>query len=69
MKNCKLDCFGPVLRRFRESKNLSQDRLGEIAGVSGAFISMLESSLRYPNLDMTFRLAEALGLPMPVLIH
>lgn len=62
MRNATLDTFGPVLRQLRDGKNLSQDALGEMVGVSGAFISMLESSQRHPNLDMVFRLAEALGV-------
>lgn len=68
MNKKKSDLFGPVLRQFREANNLTQDVLGERVGVAGAFISMLESSRKYPNLEMLFNLAGALEVPPSALV-
>ena len=54
------DAYGPVLRRFRNERELTQDRLSELAGVSSPFISMLESGHNYPSHEMVFQLALAL---------
>ena len=54
-----LDTFGPVLRRLRHGKNLTQDKLSEMVGVASPYISMLESGQNYPNLAMLFKLADA----------
>lgn len=54
------DAYGPVLRRIRNEKGLTQDRLSELAGVSPPFISMLESGHNYPSLEMVFQLGLAL---------
>lgn len=60
--------FGPVLRQFRTAKDFTQELLGEHIGVSGAYISMLESGHNIPNLEMLFKLAEALEVRASVLI-
>jgi transcriptional regulator with XRE-family HTH domain len=57
-----LDAFGPVLRRLRHEKNLTQDKLSEMVGVASPYISMLESGHNYPNLAMVFKLADALDV-------
>lgn len=55
--------FGPVLRRLRLERGMSQEELAERAGMaSHAHISRLESSRKQPTLEMLFRLADALGL-------
>lgn len=61
MKNL-LPPFGPVLRRFRQDKNLSQEELAALLEVSSSFISRLESDLKKPSLEMIFRLSEALSV-------
>ncbi len=68
MEKKKSDRFGPVLRKHRDAKDLSQEALGEWVGVSGSFISALESGQKYPNLEMLFKLAEALGIKPSTLI-
>jgi transcriptional regulator with XRE-family HTH domain len=54
------DAFGPVLRKLRLEKMLTQDQLSEMVGVASPYISMLESGHKYPNLEMVFKLADAL---------
>ena len=62
MSKNRSDSFGPVLRQLRMEKGLTQDQLSEMVGVASPFISMLESGHKYPNLEMIFKLAEALGV-------
>lgn len=61
MKN-NLPPFGPVLRRFREEKDLSQEELAALVDVSPSHISRMESDLKIPSLEMIFRLANALTI-------
>lgn len=59
----KYSAFGPILRRLRLEKGLSQEELAERAGMaSHAHISRLESSHKQPTVEMLFRLADALGM-------
>ena len=56
------DMFGPVLRQLRNRQNFTQERLGELAGTTAAFVSMLESGHKSPILEMLFKLAYALKI-------
>ena len=62
MSKNRLDAFGPVLRKLRREKKLTQDQLSEMVGAASPYISMLESGHKYPNLEMVFKLADALGI-------
>lgn len=59
MKN-HLPRFGPTLRQFRQSKELSQEELAALLDISPSYISRMESDLKKPSLEMIFRLAGAL---------
>ncbi len=59
MKN-HLPRFGPILRQFRQSKELSQEELAALLDISPSYISRMESDLKKPSLEMIFRLAGAL---------
>lgn len=61
MKNHPLP-FGPVLRRFRQAKGLSQEELAALLDISPSYISRMESDLKTPSLEMIFRLAGALDV-------
>ncbi len=56
------DAFGPVLRELRISKNMTQEILGGLVGVSSPYISMMESGHNYPSLEMIFQIAAALDI-------
>ena len=56
----RIDQFGPVLRQLRLTKELTQEELSERVNVHSGYISRLESGQKYPNLDMVFKLADAL---------
>ena len=62
MSTNRLNAFGPVLRKLRLAKNLTQDQLSEMIGVASPYISMLESGHKFPNLEMIFKLADALQI-------
>ncbi len=55
--------FGPVLRKFRKTAGLSQERLAAVAGVSVEAIKTLESGRRrHPRSGTLKLLADGLGL-------
>lgn len=45
----KLQALGDKLRIFRQQKNLSQEKLAELASLDRTFISGLERGLRNPS--------------------
>ena len=55
--------FGDYIAMLRNAKGLSQEKLGKLAGISGATISMLESGHRSDmKLSNFMGLAKALGV-------
>lgn len=56
------EAFGLILRQVRQDKGLTQQRLGELAGLHRTYVSLLERGRRTPTLDVLFRLAESLGV-------
>lgn len=57
--------LGKTVKAYRESMGMTQIRLGELAGLNGSYISMLEGGKRggRPERDTVIKLAEALGAP------
>lgn len=62
------DAFALVLRRHRERKALSQEKLAEKSDLHPTYVGMLERRLRNPTLNVTKKLAKALGMPLARLI-
>lgn len=54
--------FGATLKRYRETRRVSQSKLAEKAGFDHSYVSRLESGARTPTRDAVQQLAEALGL-------
>ncbi|MBO9308002.1 helix-turn-helix transcriptional regulator [Thermomicrobium sp.] len=54
--------FGSLLKQLRESRGLSQSKLGRRCGISHATVSRLESGSRAPSRSMVSRLARAMSL-------
>jgi len=52
--------FHPVLRRFRHKAGLTQEQMADRMGVSVGFFGMMEVGRRWPNIDMLFRIANAI---------
>jgi transcriptional regulator with XRE-family HTH domain len=52
--------FGKILKELRINKGLTQQRLGDYAGIDRAYISELERGQLMPSMETVFRLAEIL---------
>jgi len=57
-----LNSFGKKLQKLRTDRNLTQEKLAEIAGFDRTYISLLERGIRNPSLVNIFRLANALNV-------
>jgi transcriptional regulator with XRE-family HTH domain len=60
--------FAKALRRMRRQRRLTQEELGDRAGVDRTFASMMERAQRTPSLTTLARLAEALSVTLQELI-
>ena len=69
MEKTKSRAFGPVLKRFRTERKLTQEEVAEKVGVFTSYISMMESGQKFPNLEMLFALSIALGKTASSLIQ
>jgi transcriptional regulator with XRE-family HTH domain len=56
--------IGPILKRWRAERGMSQLDLALAADVSARHVSFLETGRSRPSPDMVLRLVEALGLPL-----
>ena len=61
--------FGHVLRKARERRHLSQERLAELCDRHRTFVSLLERGQQTPSLPTLFRLAQALDIRPSVLVR
>lgn len=54
--------FGRVLRRIRRERDISQEALAALAGLTRNHMSELERGRREPRLGTLVRVADALGM-------
>lgn len=59
--------IGQAIRFVRISQGLGQEELAQKAGISGSFISQLESGVRDPSWDVLMKLCESLRVPLTLL--
>ena len=62
--------FKPVGRRIkliRESKHLTQEKLGEMTGLTGPYISTVERGIKTPTLPTFIKIANALNVSIDFL--
>ena len=59
-----LTAFGLAVRRAREAKGLTQERLAERAELDSTYISGIERGVRNASLISLVRVAKGLGLPL-----
>ena len=57
-----LSALGQNVRRQREARELTQEKLAERAGLDPTYISGIERGLRNPGIKNVAKLAKALGL-------
>jgi transcriptional regulator with XRE-family HTH domain len=60
--------FGKRVREIREKKEISQEKLGELAGMHRTYVSSLERGKRNVSLVNLEKLAKALGVTMAELV-
>ena len=60
--------FGPIMRRFRHLKDLTQDEVAARLDIAPSYVSRLESEIKKPSIEMLFRVADALEVPASVMI-
>jgi len=60
--------FGQALRRFRNDRGWSQERLAEAAGITLNYVGNLERGEQGPSLHVLVRLARALDIDLSVLV-
>lgn len=61
--------IGERIRTYRVRKKLSQDALGEIAGLHGKYIGQLERGEKNPTIGSIEKVARALNLPLETLFE
>ena len=59
-----LTAFGLAVRRAREAKGLTQERLAERADLDSTYISGIERGVRNASLHSLVRVAKGLGMPL-----
>ena len=60
--------FGSVIRQLRKSRGWSQERLAADAGVNRSYMGEIERARAVPTLATAEKLAQALEMPLSVLI-
>lgn len=60
--------FGQAVRAERERQGVSQEALGDYAGLDRTYVSGLERATRNPTLATMEKLATALGVPLSKLV-
>jgi transcriptional regulator with XRE-family HTH domain len=61
--------FGRAIRAIRLQKNLSQEKLAEMANLDRTYISLIERGKRKPTLDVAKSIADALGFRLTKIIN
>ncbi|MEZ6173343.1 MAG: helix-turn-helix transcriptional regulator [Phycisphaerales bacterium] len=60
--------LGRTIRSLRTQQGLSQKELAERADITPSFLSLVENDQRDASIKVTLRIAEALEVPVEVLI-
>lgn len=55
---------GEIIRELRKSKNITQEKLAEILGITSAAVSKWESGITYPDLQKCFLSLTMFPMPM-----
>jgi transcriptional regulator with XRE-family HTH domain len=60
--------FSAVIRRLRQERNISQEKLALEAELHRTYISQLERGLKSPSLKTVYKISKVLGTPLPELM-
>ena len=61
--------FGRNIKDYRKLHEIKQESLAEAVGCSGAHIAHIESGKSIPSLKIAFRIAQALGTSLDLLLR
>lgn len=64
-----LKALGRNLRRQREKREFTQEKLGELAELDPTYISGIERGVRNPSVLSLLRIARALGITVARLVE
>lgn len=68
MKHQQLIQFGMNVRTLREAKNISQEKLAELAGMHRTYLGGIERGERNLSLLNMLKLSKALDVPLTELV-
>lgn len=57
--------IGARIKHFRELKNLSTNRLANMAGISQSYLRDIELENKNPSIEVIYQLCKALGVSLP----
>ncbi|MFI9200143.1 helix-turn-helix transcriptional regulator [Streptomyces sp. NPDC053048] len=61
--------MGDRIRTVRLDRNLTQERLAELAGLDRQSVNRIEMGVASPRLDSLLRIADALDTPLAALVR
>ena len=60
--------IGGILKMLRTKRGLTQAQLAERAGVSTAYLSLIERNARTPNLEVLEQISSGLDVPINIVL-
>jgi len=57
--------FSVVIRRLRQERHISQEKLALEAELHRTFVSQLERGLKKPSLKTVYKISKVLGISLP----
>lgn len=64
MANSTIELLRQNIKKYRLSKNLTQEKLSEISSISSDYLSEIERGKRIPSLKRLLLIAEALDVEL-----
>lgn len=59
--------IGKSIKELRKRNNLTQVNFAKAIGVTGSYVSLIESGKKKPSLDVLEKISKALSTPLPVI--
>jgi DNA-binding XRE family transcriptional regulator len=56
--------LGRRIKKYRQEKNLSQEKVGEMVGLTGTYIGFIEQGARVPSIKTADKIARVLGIKL-----
>ena len=63
MANSKIGIIQNNIKKYRNKRGLTQDKLSEMAGISCDYLSEIERGKKIPSLKRFIAIADALDIP------